>query len=287
MEREILAHYEAGIEAPRLARHAGILERARTMDILARHLPAPPARILDVGGGPGVYSVWLASRGYDVRLFDPVPLHVEQARAAAASSGVGLDAVVGDARSLPDADSSAEAVLLMGPLYHLTERADRVAALAEGRRVLRNGGVLAAVGISRYASLLDGLSRRLVDDPDFREILDRDLRDGQHRNPTDRLDYFTTAYFHQPEELLAEAAEAGLDDARLLSIEGPAWLLPDIESRADDPGHWAIVMDLLRRVEADSALTPVSAHLMLIARRDDDGGGSPLRPGRPAEPGAR
>jgi SAM-dependent methyltransferase len=267
MEREILAHYEAGIEAPRLARHAGVLERARTIDLLTRHLPPPPARIVDVGGGPGAYSVWLAGAGYDVRLVDPVPLHVEQARAAAREANVAVDAAIGDARRLEDADGSADAVLLMGPLYHLTERVDRIAALAEARRVLRPGGVLMATGISRYASLLDGLSRRLVDDPAFRSILERDLADGQHRNPTDRLDYFTTAYFHKVEQLAAEAEEAGLGMASVYAIEGPAWLLADVEARAGDAAHWSILMDLLRRIEGVPALLAASAHLMLVARR--------------------
>ena len=267
MEPEILAHYEAGIEAPRLAQHAGVLERARTLDLLSRHLPPPPARVLDVGGGPGAYAVWLAGRGYDVRLLDPVPLHVEQARTAAGEAGVRLEAAIGDARRLEDADGSADAVLLMGPLYHLTERADRIAALAEARRVLRPGGVLMATGISRFASLLDGLSRRLVDDPAFRTILDRDLAEGQHRNPTDRLDYFTTAFFHKVEHLAAEAEEAGLGMATVYAVEGPAWLLADVEARAGDAEHWRILMDLLRQVEAVPALLAASAHLMLVARR--------------------
>jgi SAM-dependent methyltransferase len=267
MESEILAHYEAGIEAPRLAEAAGILERARTIDLLSRHLPPPPARILDVGGGPGAYAVWLAGRGYEVRLLDPVPLHVEQARTAAGAAGVRLDAAVGDARRLEDPDGSADAVLLMGPLYHLTERADRIAALAEARRVLRPGGVLMATGISRFASLLDGLRRRLVDDPAFRTILDRDLAEGQHRNPTERLDYFTTAFFHKAEHLAAEAEEAGLGMASVYAIEGPVWLMGDVAARAGDPAHWAILMDLLRRIEAEPALLAASAHLMLVARR--------------------
>jgi SAM-dependent methyltransferase len=268
MEHEILAHYEAGIETPRLARGAGLLERARTVDLLARHLPPPPARILDIGGGPGVYSVWLAGLGYDVRLIDAVPLHVEEARAAAAAAGVALDAAVGDARALSgDGDASVDAALLMGPLYHLTERVDRVAALAEARRVIRPGGVVAAVGISRYASLLDGLASRWIDDPAFGAILDRDLAEGQHRNPTDHLEYFTTAFFHRPEQLVAEAEDAGLGLPAVYAIEGPGWLLPDIAERAADPAHWTRLMDLLRRVEGDPALLAASAHLMMIARR--------------------
>ena len=178
-----------------------------------------------------------------------------------------LDAAIGDARSLPDADSSADAVLLMGPLYHLTERVDRIAALSEARRVLRPGGVMMAVGISRYASLLDGLSRRLVDDPAFRPILDRDLAEGQHRNPTDRLDYFTTAFFHKVSTSRRRRRRRGWGWPDVLAIEGPAWLLPDIAERSADAAHWAIVMDLLRRIEAEPPLLAASAHLMLVARR--------------------
>ena len=262
---DFLLHYESGIEARRLAQGAGILERARTVDLLSRHLPIPPARVLDVGGGPGVYAVWLAGLGYDVHLIDPVPLHVEQARDAAARAGVVIEASVGDARTLPGADASADAVLLMGPLYHLTERDHRVAALAEARRVARPGGVVVGVGISRHASLLDGLVRRLIDDPRFRAILDRDLADGQHRNPTDRLDYFTTTFFHRAEDLVAEAADAGLDGATVLAIEGPGWLLGDIAERVEDSAHWTLLMEMLRRIEAEPALLAVSAHLMMIA----------------------
>jgi hypothetical protein len=131
--------------------------------------------------------------------------------------------------------------------------------------VARPGGVVVGVGISRHASLLDGLVRRLIDDPRFRAILDRDLADGQHRNPTDRLDYFTTTFFHRAEDLVAEAADAGLDGATVLAIEGPGWLLGDIAARVEDSAHWTLLMEMLRRIEAEPALLAVSAHLMMIA----------------------
>src|SRR5207249_1849236 len=111
------------------------LEFVRTQELLSRFLPAPPAIVLDVGGGPGRYAACLATAGYTVTVLDPVPLHVEQAGAA------GLDAVLGDARSLPWEDARADAVLCLGPLYHLRAPHDRLAALTEARRVLRPGGV--------------------------------------------------------------------------------------------------------------------------------------------------
>ena len=95
-------------------------------------------------------------------------------------------------------------MLLLGPLYHLTERDDRLAAWREARRVLRPGGVVLAAAISRFASTLDGLRLGLFDDDAFAQIAERDLRDGQHRNPTGNPRYFTTTYFHRPEELRTE-----------------------------------------------------------------------------------
>ena len=98
----------------------------------------------------------------------------------------------------------------MGPLYHLIEREDRLAALREARRVLRPGGLVAAVWVSRYASTRDGMFRGLLEDPDFWPIVQRGFSEGQHRNPTNHPGYFTTAYFHHPSELQKEVLELAL-----------------------------------------------------------------------------
>ena len=119
---------------------------------------------------------------------------------------------VGDARLLPFADGSARAVLLLGPLYHLVHAEDRHRALCEAARVLVPGGVLIASAISRWASALDGAMRDRLADPDFASIVEQDVKDGQHRNPTGRLDYFTTAYFHRPADLRQDVERAGLPD---------------------------------------------------------------------------
>jgi ubiquinone/menaquinone biosynthesis C-methylase UbiE len=71
----------------------------------------------------------------------------------------------------------------MGPLYHLVEAADRLQALAEAYRVLKPGGTVFAVGISRFASSIDGLASGYFLDPAFRAIMLGDLEDGQHSSP--------------------------------------------------------------------------------------------------------
>ncbi|HEY7873687.1 MAG TPA: class I SAM-dependent methyltransferase, partial [Actinomycetota bacterium] len=138
----IRAYYERGTEAARLKGGfpSGPLELARTKEIIERHLADRPMEILDVGGGPGVYAAWLADKGHRVSVIEPIARHVEEARAAHPA----VRAELGDARSLADADSSVDVVLLLGPLYHLVEADDRRTALREAARVLRPSGVLFA-----------------------------------------------------------------------------------------------------------------------------------------------
>ncbi len=175
--------------------------------------------------------------------------------------------VVGDARKIEQSDASADGVLLLGPLYHLTERADRLAALREAHRVLRSGGRVIAAAISRFASLMDGLSRDFVSDPRFVEILRQDLKDGQHCNPTDNPHYFTTTFFHHPEELQEEIEEAGFSFERVIAVEGPVWVMGNFAKHWDDPTKRALLLELLRSVEEEKALMGMSAHLIGIGRK--------------------
>jgi SAM-dependent methyltransferase len=261
MEREIHAYYDRGGEADRLATGQGVLERLGTQDILGRVLPAPPARVLDVGGATGVYAGWLAGLGYQVELVDPVPWHV-----AAAARLPGVSARVGDARTLDAPAHSADAVLLLGPLYHLVDRDDRVAALAEAARVVRPGGVVIAASISRYAPLHDGLASGRLSDPRFLDIVRSVLGSGVHRNPDQLPGYFTTAYLHEPEELAEEVRAAGLGEPRMFGVEGlGGWLPRVLDADLAVPDQRDLVLGLLRRVESEQTLIGVSAHVLAVA----------------------
>ena len=121
-----------------------------------------------------------------------------------------------------------------------------------------------AAAISRYASALDGLARKLSLDPRFVKIRDRDLADGQHRNDTDNMDYFTTAYFHRPDDLRSELEVAGLRNVRVLGVEGPGWILQDFDTRWEDAELRKDLLDVARALESESSVVGVSAHLLGI-----------------------
>jgi ubiquinone/menaquinone biosynthesis C-methylase UbiE len=266
----VKAHYAEGAERDRLlGGGAGRLEYLRTRELLACHLPSAPATIVDVGGGAGIYALPLAAEGYSVHLIDPVPLHVEQAIEGSSSQlEAPLASVeVGDARRLPRERASADAVLLLGPLYHLTEREDRILALREARRVVRPGGTVVAAAVSRFASTMDGLARGYLANDEFEGIVERDVAEGQHRNPRNRPGWFTTAFFHLPQELRVEMTEAGLTLETLVAVEGPVWTLPDFDQWLEDGVRRRKLLDAIRRVEAEPSLLGASAHFLGVARR--------------------
>ncbi|MFC0506079.1 class I SAM-dependent methyltransferase [Micromonospora costi] len=261
LKPEIMDFYRQGGERDRLAAGQGRLEFLRTWDVLTRVLPPPPAAVVDVGGATGVYAGPLARAGYAVHVVDPVPEHVAEAAALP-----GVTAARGDARALPAADHSVDAVLLFGPLYHLPERADRVAVWREAGRVVRPGGVVVGATISRFASLFDGFVKDYFSDPRFRPLVERALVDGLHHNLDAERTWFTTAYFHHPDELVGEPAEAGLDVRRRVAVEGPLWMAEHrlTELLASREGT-DLVLELSRRVEEEPSLLGASSHVLTVA----------------------
>jgi len=269
--KEIERHYQDAKESERLSAGRGELERLRTQAILARNLPPPPATVFDVGGAAGVYSFPLAAQGYAVHLVDPVELHLDQAKAYVQSSGIALQSITrGDARRLDVPSATADAVLLLGPLYHLVERSDRLQALREAHRILKPRGILFAAAISRFASLIDGFASGFFADAEFRKIVAADLASGQHRNATNNPFYFTTAYFHRPEELAEEVRAAGFGDVETLGIEGPVWSSARFLEAWNDPALRQNLLQFLSSIEREPSVQGASAHLIALAHRSTD-----------------
>jgi SAM-dependent methyltransferase len=254
-EREIREHYARGEERDRLETPFGQVEYARTCEIVERHLPAAPAVVADVGGGPGRYALWLAERGYTVRHRDVIALHREQLAADAAARGVSVDSAIADARALDLPDASVDAVLLLGPIYHLPTRADRVGAFVEAARVVRPGGPVFAAAISRWAPRLHGeVAERLADAyPSIREAVE--IAESCGRLPPLYEGSFS-GYCHRPDDLRDEVLASGLELVDLVGAEGIAFALGDLEQR--------LALRALERIPERLGLSP---HLIVTARR--------------------
>ncbi len=244
------------------------LERIRTWEIISRYLKKENEAVADIGGGPGIHSFWLAGLGHRVDLLDLVPRHIEQVRETEQKTGIKLNSCqVGNAGNLPFEDSYFDKVLLCGPLYHIQEREERLKVIREALRILKPGGCLFAAAISRFASLADGIRKNLISDPVFRKILEQDLENGFHNNETRDPKYFTTSFFHHPDELEAEIIETGGQKVSLFAVEGVGELFEETEEKLKDPEYRDYMLKLIRKTETDRTILGISLHLIGFAEK--------------------
>lgn len=260
--------YEAAGEDGRLERGLGVVEGFRTKELLKRFLPSGGMCICDIGGGTGYYADWLASQGHRLSMLELAPSAVEVAKAR---QTVPYEAVVGDARQLPWEDGSFDAALLLGPLYHLQKKADRMQALAEALRVLRPGGILFAAGISKFSSATWALSvygnaNDYIDDPVYMEMLRGELTTGIHHKP-EQYNCLCDAYFHTPESFRQELGEAGFQVDALLAVEGCAWLTPALAEKWQDEACRENLLTLVRLTEEEPSLLGLSPHFLAVAKK--------------------
>ena len=132
-------------------------EKYITTHMMDRYI-RPGDTILDIGGGPGHYSIHYARQGHDVTLLDLSGENVRFARKKARQYGVKITALQGNALDLSRfADNTFDIVFLMGPLYHLMNEESRIRAVREAKRVLRPDGYLFSSFILMFGGVIYGL----------------------------------------------------------------------------------------------------------------------------------
>ena len=279
IDKAVLAGYNAGIERDRLRIGIGILEFERTKEILLEQLPKPPAVIYDIGGAYGEYAWWLASLGYEVHLFDLSETHIAMsAELAAEYPGAKLEAaVVCDARSVPRPDASADAVLLMGPLYSITEYEERILAIKESHRLLRDNGLLFSAALTPYSVLVSRLDvyrvddtkkRRELEDPSVIAIIERALEDGCYENPEKRIaSGLGSSHLHTAKALREELLCGGFDTDSVHGVMGGAWLAPNLDALLENPETKEVLMKTIRMLDTHEEIIGLSGHLLAVSRK--------------------
>ncbi len=252
-------------EWDRLERHR--TEFAVTLRAFDDYMLPPPARVLDCGGGPGRYAIALTRRGYAVTLFDLSAGNLAWATEKATAVGVSLAGYEhGTATDLSRfADETFDVVLLMGPLYHLLDEADRRQALAEAGRVLRPGGQMWVAFITRYAPLRYAAARDVnwvLQDADEAE---RILCTGVLLpRPDSELGSSFVAYFAHPNEVTPLLQNAGFEVQTVWGVEGLTSLHEE-GVNALEGTDWERWLDLNYRVSTDPCLFGGLEHLLVLA----------------------
>lgn len=209
------------------------VEFAVTLRALDEYLPPAPARVLDIGGGPGRYAIELSRRGYDVTLSDVAEVELSLATEKASEAGVRFPAVVkADARDLRQfEDETFDAVLLMGPLYHLLDEVDRRRAVAETVRVAKVGGIVMATNITRYAAIRFWAKRDPMQVVDHPELYEQQVATGK----TPNAEGFTDLYLMHPAELPRLFAEVSVAHTVTIACEGVVSMIPEKLNELDGP----------------------------------------------------
>ncbi len=259
--------YTQSQEELRLSVGLGPLEFERNKILISRYL-IPSGKIADIGGGPGHYAQWLAGLGHDVTLIDPVKKHINQAKKRSAKNF--FNCLQGEARHLPLDDASQDLIIMHGPLYHLQEEEDRIAALREAGRKLKKNGIILGFAITHSASAVAALHSGLIYQNEICAMCAEELFSGIHEPPSGFPFMLPKGFYHRPSELIAEFITAGFETIDLLPVEGMAWLDGNFFQNWADPLKRSQLLRLIQMTEKDRELLCFSPHIMLAAKLNAD-----------------
>lgn len=281
IDKTVLAGYNAGIERNRLRTGIGLIEFERTKEILLNQLPKPPAVIYDIGGAYGEYSWWLSSLGYEVHLFDLSETNIRMSEELENDyPNVHLgSAMVCDARSIPRPDKSADAILLMGPLYSITEFEERILAIKESYRLLKDDGVLFCAALTPYSVLIprittyraDDTKKDELDDPAVIAIIERALRDGCWVNPERKIaNGLGNSHLHTAKALKDELLCGGFITSTVHGVMGGAWLAPNLNKLLEDDETRNVLMKTVRMLDTHEEIIGLSGHLLAVSKKNEN-----------------
>lgn len=270
MTDSVRSYYDAFDEWSRLESPAGQLEFNQTLGYIADQL-SPESTVLDIGGGPGRYAIALAERGHRVWLLDPSEVQIKTAQDRITAAGVQgrvQEASVGDIRDLSRFEpGSFDAVLALGPFYHLVSEPDRAQGVAELFRVLRPGGSAYVAFIPRLSGAAALVSRAAADPAQVPpNTLDRVASDGVFLNPTDRG--FQDGYYPDVASIRNLFESATFEVSDLFSVRGLTYNYDAdfVELSESNPETAAAFQSLIEETRREPSVIALCGHALLVVR---------------------
>jgi len=267
ISKDIEQFYNNASEETRLENGMGVFEFERIKSLIEKYISSSPLKIIDVGGGTGKYSEWLANKGHNVHLIEPVSKHIQIAKKRANKIKNKFSVQIGESRKLEFPDNIADMVILHGPLYHLQKKEDRDISISEAKRVLKKGGIILGFAINSTASTLVGLFNGLIHKKPFFEMCKEELTTGVHNPPKDFPFLLAEAYYHKPEELKQEFIEQGLKYMNIYAVEGMAWLDKEYFANMFNDKKRKTLLELIKITENEEHLLSFSPHMMIAVRK--------------------
>lgn len=271
ISRNIEDFYNKASEETRLEKGMGIIEFERIKSLIEKYIPSTTSKIIDIGGGTGKYSEWLARKGHQVYLVEPVFKHLQIAKQRTNKLKNKFQVKLGESKKLDFPNKFADLIILHGPLYHLQKKEDRDISIKEAKRVLKNNGIILGFAINYTASTLVGLLNGLIHKKSFFEMCKSELTTGIHNPPDDFPWLLAEAYYHKPEQLKNEFINQELTYLNTYAVEGMAWLDKDYFTNMLNNKKKKNLMDLIQITENDSYILPFSPHMMIAVKKTKNG----------------
>ncbi len=257
-EENLITYYNKFNEDKRLTHRHGIVEFNTTikyiLDIL-KTLDNP--KIIDVGAGTGKYSIYLNNLGYDVTAVELVKHNLMTLK----SKNKDIKSYLGNATNLSKfSDNSFDMVLLFGPLYHLITTEEKLKALKEAKRIVKNGGyILISYYMNEYAIVTHGFK----DDNILSAIKNNEVDNSFHITPK-KTDLYSMVRL---EDINYLKDELNLTRVKILSQDGPSDYIRKVINKMDDETFNVYLKYHLSTCER-SELLGASSHVLDILKKD-------------------
>ncbi|MBM7569190.1 class I SAM-dependent methyltransferase [Paenibacillus sacheonensis] len=251
-------------EWQRLERHQVEFELSKRY--ITRYV-GPNDKVLDLGGGPGKYSLHLSQLGSEMTLADLSQNNVNFALNKAQELGLPLNGLQADCRDLSAfKDEQFDHVLCMGPMYHLMEENDRITTINECLRVLKPNGTLIVSFVSSYSFVWDYLIRNPS------KILEEESRSQLNAIVEDKNFIglgFSENFFIRPKDVLSFFKPFRLERLHLLNCESFLYLR-ETELLSQPPEVVRAWLDLAEQVCEREDILSLAEHFMFIGRKQKE-----------------